>query len=80
MGSVQCALVSWCSICIFLQQYRIHMDIRNSKNHLGISVIITITSDYAPEYCTQTQLKTCTSSYLKEQTGVAELLGNTNQP
>ena len=29
--------------CIFLQQYRIHMDIGNSKNYLAISVIITIT-------------------------------------
>ena len=27
----------------FLQQYRIHMDIGNSKNYLGISAIITIT-------------------------------------
>ena len=29
--------------CIFLQQYRIHMDIGNSNNYLGISAIITIT-------------------------------------
>ena len=34
VGSVACEdYLRW---CIFLQQYRIHMDIGNSKNYLGI--------------------------------------------
>ena len=36
--------------CILLQQYRIHMDIGNSKNYLGISVINTITWGYNTSY------------------------------
>ena len=41
VGNVQMVAFSFADIwCIFLQQYRIQMDIGNSKNYLGIIYMV----------------------------------------